>query len=162
MKHMPGHGRGMADSHHELPVVTVSRAELEAHDFVPFKAMAQELMGMSCHVVYTDIDPDHPASTSRIVTEEIVRKAIGFEGLLMSDDISMNALKGTIGERAVRIAAALDVVLHCHGHMDEMTAVAAAVSELSARLANVPMRSRQPSRGPMMRTSRHCATNSPI
>ena len=133
MKHIPGHGRGMADSHHELPVVTVPRAELEVHDFVPFKALANELMGMSCHVVYTDIDPDHPASTSRIVTEEIIRKAIGFEGLLMSDDISMNALKGTIGERAERIAAALDVVLHCHGHMDEMQAVAAAVSELSGK-----------------------------
>lgn len=133
MKHIPGHGRGMADSHHELPVVTVPRAELDAHDFVPFKALAHELMGMSCHVVYTDIDPDHPASTSRIVTEEIVRKAIGFEGLLMSDDISMNALEGTIGERAVRIAATLDVVLHCHGHMDEMKAVAAAVSELSGK-----------------------------
>ncbi|RKE84989.1 beta-N-acetylhexosaminidase [Rhizobium sp. AG855] len=133
MKHIPGHGRGMADSHHDLPVVTVPRAELEAHDFVPFKALANELMGMSCHVVYTDIDPDFPASTSRIVTEEIIRKAIGFEGLLMSDDISMNALQGTIGERAVRIAAALDVVLHCHGHMDEMQAVAAAVSELSGK-----------------------------
>ena len=133
MKHIPGHGRGMADSHHDLPVVTVPRAELEAHDFMPFKALAHELMGMSCHVVYTDIDPDYPASTSRIVTEEIIRKAIGFEGLLMSDDISMNALKGTIGERAERIAAALDVVLHCHGHMDEMQAVAAAVSELSGK-----------------------------
>lgn len=133
MKHIPGHGRGMADSHHELPVVTVPRTELEAHDFVPFKALAHELMGMSCHVVYTDIDPDHPASTSRIVTEEIVRKTIGFEGLLMSDDISMNALEGTIGERAIRIAATLDVVLHCHGHMDEMKAVAAAVSELSGK-----------------------------
>ncbi|KQW27467.1 beta-hexosaminidase [Rhizobium sp. Root274] len=133
MKHIPGHGRGMADSHHELPVVPVPRAELETHDFVPFKALANELMGMSCHVVYTDIDPDHPASTSRIVTEEIIRKAIGFEGLLMSDDISMNALQGTIGERAVRIAAALDIVLHCHGHMDEMQAVAAAVSELSGK-----------------------------
>jgi beta-N-acetylhexosaminidase len=133
MKHIPGHGRGMADSHHDLPVVTVPRAELEAHDFVPFKALANELMGMSCHVVYTDIDPDFPASTSRIVTEEIIRKTIGFEGLLMSDDISMNALQGTIGERAVRIAAVLDVVLHCHGHMDEMQAVAAAVSELSGK-----------------------------
>lgn len=133
MKHIPGHGRGMADSHHELPVVTVPRAELEAHDFVPFKALAHELMGMSCHVVYTDIDPDRPASTSRIVTEEIIRKAIGFGGLLMSDDISMNALEGTIGERAVRIAATLDVVLHCHGHMDEMKAVASAVSELSGK-----------------------------
>jgi beta-N-acetylhexosaminidase len=131
MKHIPGHGRGMADSHHDLPVVTAPRADLEAHDFLPFKALNKELMAMSCHVVYSDIDPDHPASTSRIVTEQIIREHIGFEGLLMSDDISMNALKGTIGERAVRIAGALDVILHCHGHMDEMQAVAAAASELT-------------------------------
>jgi len=131
MKHIPGHGRGMADSHHDLPVVTVPRADLEAHDFLPFRALRGELMAMSCHVVYSDIDPDHPASTSRIVTDEIIRGSIGFEGLLMSDDISMNALKGTIGERAERIAGVLDVILHCHGHMDEMQAVAAAASELS-------------------------------
>ncbi|EHS49033.1 glycoside hydrolase family 3 domain protein [Rhizobium sp. PDO1-076] len=131
MKHIPGHGRGMADSHHDLPVVTVPRADLEAHDFLPFGALRNELMAMSCHVVYSDIDPEHPASTSRIVTDEIIRGSIGFEGLLMSDDISMNALKGTIGERAERIAAVLDVILHCHGHMDEMQAVSAAASELS-------------------------------
>lgn len=131
MKHIPGHGRGMADSHHDLPVVSTPRSELQAHDFVPFKALSNELMAMSCHVVFSDIDPDNPASTSRAVTEEIIRGEIGFDGLLMSDDISMNALKGTIGERAQRIAPVLDVVLHCHGHMDEMTAVAAAVSELT-------------------------------
>ena len=108
-------------------------------------------MGMSCHVVYTDIDPDHPASTSRKVTEEIVRKAIGFEGLLMSDDISMNALKGTIGERAVRISAALDIVLHCHGQMDEMTAVAAAVSELSKASRVLAL-----TRGSSIRPARQC------
>lgn len=130
LKHIPGHGRGMADSHHDLPVVSTPRSELAAHDFVPFKALAQELMAMSCHVVFSDIDPENPASTSKIVTEEVIRGEIGFDGLLMSDDISMNALKGTIGERAQRIAPVLDVVLHCHGHMDEMVAVAAAVSEL--------------------------------
>ena len=132
MKHMPGHGRGMADSHHELPVVDVSRAELEAHDFAPFVAMKDELMGMSCHVVFSDIDPDNPATTSRKVIDEIIRGYIGFDGLLMSDDTSMNALKGTIGERAANIiAGGCDIVLHCNGLMDEMKAVVANVPLLS-------------------------------
>lgn len=124
MKHMPGHGRGMADSHHELPVVTVSRAELEAHDFLPFVAMKNELMAMSAHIVFTAIDPDEPATISRKVIDEIIRGHIGFDGLLMSDDTSMNALKGTIGERAARIVGGgCDIVLHCNGVMDEMKAV---------------------------------------
>ncbi|CAN7285474.1 beta-N-acetylhexosaminidase [Neorhizobium sp. LjRoot104] len=124
MKHMPGHGRGMADSHHELPVVTVSRAELEAHDFLPFVAMKDELMAMSAHIVFTAIDPDEPATISRKVIDEIIRGHIGFDGLLMSDDTSMNALKGTIGERAARIVGGgCDIVLHCNGVMDEMKAV---------------------------------------
>ncbi|MDR6819079.1 beta-N-acetylhexosaminidase [Neorhizobium sp. 2083] len=124
MKHMPGHGRGMADSHHELPVVTVSRTELEAHDFLPFIAMKDELMAMSAHIVFTAIDPDEPATISRKVIDEIIRGHIGFDGLLMSDDTSMNALKGTIGERAARIVGGgCDIVLHCNGVMDEMKAV---------------------------------------
>ncbi|MCQ1572616.1 beta-N-acetylhexosaminidase [Neorhizobium galegae] len=124
MKHMPGHGRGMADSHHELPVVTVSRADLEAHDFLPFVAMKDELMAMSAHIVFTAIDPDEPATISRKVIDEIIRGHIGFDGLLMSDDTSMNALKGTIGERAARIVGGgCDIVLHCNGVMDEMKAV---------------------------------------
>jgi beta-N-acetylhexosaminidase len=124
MKHMPGHGRGMADSHHELPVVTVSRAELEAHDFLPFVAMKDELMAMSAHIVFTAIDPHEPATISRKVIDEIIRGHIGFDGLLMSDDTSMNALKGTIGERAARIVGGgCDIVLHCNGVMDEMKAV---------------------------------------
>ncbi len=124
MKHMPGHGRGMADSHHELPVVTASRAELEAHDFLPFVAMKDELMAMSAHIVFTAIDPDEPATISRKVIDEIIRGHIGFDGLLMSDDTSMNALKGTIGERAARIVGGgCDIVLHCNGVMDEMKAV---------------------------------------
>lgn len=132
MKHMPGHGRGMVDSHHDLPVVDVSRAELEAHDFIPFVAMKDELMAMTGHVVYSAIDPSNPATTSRIVIEEIIRGSIGFEGLLMSDDSSMNALKGTIGERAANIAGAgCDIVLHCNGVMDEMRAVVANVPVLS-------------------------------
>lgn len=125
MKHMPGHGRGFADSHHELPVVTASRNELEAHDFPPFIAMKDELMAMTCHVVFTAIDPDNPATTSRKVIDGVIRGRIGFKGLLLSDDISMNALAGTIGERAANIiAGGCDIVLHCNGHMDEMQVVA--------------------------------------
>src|SRR3546814_19016581 len=100
MKHIPGHGRGMADSHQELPVVKASRAELEAHDFVPFRMLKDELMAMSAHIVFTAIDPDQPATTSPKVIEDVIRGHIGFDGLLMSDDTSMNALEGTIGERA--------------------------------------------------------------
>lgn len=132
MKHMPGHGRGMADSHHELPVVTASRAELEGHDFLPFVAMKDELMAMSAHIVFTAIDADEPATTSSRVIEEIIRGHIGFDGLLVSDDTSMNALKGTIGERATRImAGGCDIVLHCNGVMEEMKAVVEAAIPLS-------------------------------
>jgi beta-N-acetylhexosaminidase len=124
MKHIPGHGRGMADSHHELPVVTASRAELEAHDFLPFIAMKDELMAMSAHIVFTAIDDKEPATISPKVIEEIIRGHIGFDGLLMSDDTSMNALQGTIGERAARImAGGCDIILHCNGVMEEMKAV---------------------------------------
>lgn len=124
MKHIPGHGRGMADSHHELPVVTASRQELEAHDFRPFVAMKDELMAMSAHIVFTAYDDKEPATISPIVIEEVIRGHIGFDGLLISDDSSMNALKGTLGERAARIAGGgCDIVLHCNGVMDEMKAV---------------------------------------
>jgi beta-N-acetylhexosaminidase len=124
MKHIPGHGRGMADSHHELPVVAASRAELEAHDFLPFIALKDELMAMSAHIVFTAIDPAEPATISRKVIEEVIRGHIGFDGLLMSDDTSMNALKGTIGERAARIVGGgCDIILHCNGVMEEMKAV---------------------------------------
>lgn len=134
MKHVPGHGRGMADSHHELPVVTTPLSELEAHDFAPFKRLRSELMAMSAHVVYTAVDPDRPASTSRKVIDEIIRGTIGFDGLLISDDSSMNALKGTLGERAAAIVAGGgDIVLHCNGVMEEMRAVAAQVPPLADR-----------------------------
>ena len=132
MKHMPGHGRGFADSHHELPVVSTSRAELEAHDFAPFMAMKDELMAMTCHVVFSDIDPTNPATTSKIVIDEIIRKHIGFKGLILSDDTSMNALAGTIGERAANIVAGgCDIVLHCNGVMAEMEQVVRNVPVLS-------------------------------
>jgi beta-N-acetylhexosaminidase len=131
MKHIPGHGRGFADSHHELPVVTVTRAELEAHDFPPFIALKDELMAMTCHVVFAYIDPNNPATTSRKVIDEIIRVFIGFKGLLLSDDTSMNALAGTIGERAANIiAGGCDIVLHCNGVMDEMKQVVSNVPAL--------------------------------
>lgn len=134
MKHMPGHGRGMADSHHELPVVTASRAELEAHDFIPFVAMKDELMAMSAHIVFTAYDDRDPATISPIMIEEVIRGHIGFDGLLVSDDTSMNALKGTIGERAARImGGGCDIVLHCNGVMDEMKAVVKEVVPLCGK-----------------------------
>lgn len=134
MKHMPGHGRGFADSHHELPVVTVAREDLEAHDFPPFVAMRDELMAMTCHVVFAAIDPDNPATTSRKVVDGIIREWIGFNGLLLSDDTSMNALAGSIGERAANIiAGGCDIVLHCNGHMNEMEQVVANVPALQAK-----------------------------
>ncbi len=134
MKHMPGHGRGFADSHHELPVVDVSRDELEAHDFPPFIAMKDELMAMTCHVVFAAIDADNPATTSKKVIDGVIRERIGFNGLLLSDDTSMNALAGTIGERAANIiAGGCDIVLHCNGHMDEMQQVVANVPPLQGK-----------------------------
>lgn len=134
MKHIPGHGRGLVDSHHELPVVDVRLAELEAHDFVPFRALNKELMAMSAHLVFTAIDAERPATTSPKVIDEIIRGVIGFDGLLISDDSSMNALKGTLGERAANIVAGgCDIVLHCNGVMSEMLEVVKEVPILSGR-----------------------------
>lgn len=124
MKHMPGHGRGFADSHHNLPVVDVPLAELMEHDFAPFKALNDLPMAMTGHLVFTAIDPDRPATTSPVVIDQIIRGHIGFDGLLMSDDVSMNALSGDFHQRTRAIfAAGCDMVLHCNGVMDEMKAV---------------------------------------
>ncbi|MCZ4288523.1 beta-N-acetylhexosaminidase [Hoeflea alexandrii] len=132
IKHIPGHGRAGADTHYELPRVQASRAELSARDFVPFKALAGEVMAMSAHVVFTDIDPDNPATTSRRVVDEVIRGEIGFDGLLMSDDVSMNALSGDFATRTSAIlAAGCDVTLHCNGDRAEMEAVASVTPELS-------------------------------
>ena len=134
MKHIPGHGRGMVDSHHELPVVDVALDDLERHDFVPFKALNKELMAMSAHLVFNALDRERPATTSPKVIDEIIRGRIGFDGLLMSDDSSMNALKGTLGERAANIiAGGCDIVLHCNGVMSEMLEVVKEVPLLSGR-----------------------------
>ncbi|MCC3247281.1 beta-N-acetylhexosaminidase [Methylocystis sp. WRRC1] len=134
MKHIPGHGRAKADSHLELPVVEASRAELEAVDFRPFKANADLPMAMSAHVVYTAIDPHAPGTLSKIVVDEIIRGHIGFDGLLMTDDLSMKALAGSFRDRAERaIAAGCDMVLHCNGDLAEARPVAEGAPELSGK-----------------------------
>jgi beta-N-acetylhexosaminidase len=127
IKHIPGHGRAFADSHLALPVVDTPRAELEAHDFAPFRILADMPLAMTAHVVYTALDPERPATTSPTVMAGIVRGHIGYDGLVMSDDLSMQALTGTFRERAeASFAAGCDVALHCNGRMDEMAAVAEA------------------------------------
>ena len=132
IKHMPGHGRALVDSHKELPVVTASAAELET-DLEPFERLAASPMGMTAHVVYTAWDAERPASLSPIVIRDIIRERIGFDGLLMSDDLGMEALKGDFGDRAAGVVAAgCDLALHCSGKMDEMVAVAGAVPAISA------------------------------
>ncbi len=132
VKHIPGHGRAPADSHERLPVVHAPRAELEAMDFAAFKALADIPLGMTAHVVYADIDAEHPATTSRRVMDEVIRGHIGFDGLLMSDDLSMGALAGDLGSRgAAAIAAGCDMLLHCNGRLDEMEPVAAVAPVLA-------------------------------
>lgn len=134
MKHIPGHGRAGVDSHLTLPVVDASLADLEAVDFLPFRMLTDMPAAMTAHVVYSAIDPRSPATTSRRVIRRIVRGTIGFDGLLLSDDLSMQALSGTIGERAARaFAAGCDIGLHCNGKMDEMESVAAVAPALSGR-----------------------------
>jgi beta-N-acetylhexosaminidase len=125
IKHIPGQGRSKSDSHLELPVVDAARAELEAVDFVPFKQLADIKMAMTAHIVYSALDEGVPATTSKVVISEIIRGQLGFDGLLMSDDVSMHALSGDCGERCKAIfAAGCDLVLHCNGDMDEMRLVA--------------------------------------
>jgi beta-N-acetylhexosaminidase len=131
VKHMPGHGRALVDSHTELPVVTASVDELET-DLEPFERLAWAPLGMTAHVVYTAWDSERPASLSPTVIRDIIRGRIGFDGFLMSDDIGMEALEGDFGSRAAGVVAAgCDVALHCSGKMDEMIAVAAAVPAIS-------------------------------
>lgn len=132
LKHIPGHGRANADSHEKLPVVDADRATLEATDFAAFRPLKRIPLGMTAHVVFTAIDPERPATTSATMIGEVIRGFIGFDGLLMGDDVSMGALSGSIAERSrASLAAGCDVVLHCNGKMDEMRAVASEAPELS-------------------------------
>lgn len=134
IKHIPGHGRATKDSHLALPVVEAPRAELSATDFAPFKALNKVPAAMTAHVVFSAIDADAPASTSATVTGEIIRGEIGFDGLLMSDDLSMKALSGAMRARAESvIAAGSDVVLHCNGDLAEMQEAAAGSPPLSGQ-----------------------------
>jgi beta-N-acetylhexosaminidase len=127
VKHIPGHGRAQADSHLELPVVRADLASLREIDFAPFRALASAPLAMTAHVVYTAIDPERPATLSRKVISEAIRGDIGFQGLLLSDDLSMRALSGGFGERArAAFEAGVDVALHCNGDLSEAAAVAKA------------------------------------
>ena len=134
IKHVPGHGRAQADSHQALPVVEASLAELRARDFIPFAAFADAPMAMTAHLVYTAIDKTAPATQSRKLVQTIIRKELGFDGLLMTDDLSMKALSGSFTEKTrASLAAGCDIVLHCNGQMAEMAEVAAAAGALKGR-----------------------------
>ncbi len=132
LKHIPGYGRATVDSHKELPTVRVPRKALEGRDFAPFVALNDMAMGMTAHIVFTDIDPDQPATTSKVMMQ-VIRNDIGFDGLIMTDDIGMDALTGTPAERArASLDAGCDLVLHCNGDRAEVEAVAAASGQMSA------------------------------
>jgi beta-N-acetylhexosaminidase len=142
LKHIPGHGRARADSHFELPIVDADQALLMATDFAAFRPLFDLPLGMTAHVVYTAIDPLAPATTSVTVVRDVIRGTLDFRGLLMTDDISMGALSGSIAERSrAAIAAGCDVVLHCNGRLEEMqqvaTAVPAMAGEVGARAQSV-------------------------
>ena len=132
LKHIPGHGRATADSHFRLPMVDTPRDELDRTDFAAFQPLADLPMAMTAHVVFSALDPAHPATTSATIIRQVIRGVIGFQGLLMSDDVSMNALAGTIAERTRAIVnAGCDMVLHCNGKLDEMHDVARETPELA-------------------------------
>jgi len=132
LKHIPGHGRATADSHLRLPTVDTPREELERTDFAAFQPLADLPMAMTAHVVFSALDPAQPATTSATIIRQVIRGVIGFQGLLMSDDVSMNALAGSIAERTRAIVnAGCDMVLHCNGKLDEMRDVARETPELA-------------------------------
>ena len=147
LKHIPGHGRATADSHLRLPTVDTSKIELERTDFAAFRPLAGLPMAMTAHVVFSELDPANPATTSATIIEQVIRGSIGFQGLLMSDDVSMNALAGSLAERTRAIVTAgCDMVLHCNGNFDEMREVARETPELSGKAlerANAALASRK-------------------
>ncbi|WP_225204878.1 beta-N-acetylhexosaminidase [Novosphingobium huizhouense] len=136
VKHMPGHGRAMADSHKELPTVSAPAEELE-RDLQPFRALKDAAVGMTGHIRFTAWDADNPATHSRFVIEHIIRERIGFDGLLLTDDLDMQALGGSVPERAARAqAAGCDIALNCWAKMDDMVGIAEALAPMSARTAS--------------------------
>ncbi len=149
IKHIPGHGRARVDSHENLPVVDTDPEELAAEDFSPFRALKDMPWAMTAHVVYTAFDDEKPATTSHAVVEGVIRDHIGFDGLLVTDDLSMKALSGTPGQRTKRaLHAGCDVVLHCNGNDAEMVDIARACAPLSdkalERLARAEAMRRHP------------------
>jgi beta-N-acetylhexosaminidase len=147
LKHLPGHGRATADSHLRLPVVPTDRATLESTDFAAFQPLRGLAMGMTAHVVFTSLDHELPATTSATIISHVIRGFIGFDGLLMTDDLSMGALSGSLADRThAALAAGCDVGLHCNGNLAEMQAVAGAAAELAgaaARRAEAALAARQ-------------------
>jgi beta-N-acetylhexosaminidase len=134
IKHIPGHGRAEADSHLELPRVETEHGALSETDFAPFKSLADAPMAMTAHIVYSDIDPDNPATTSPDMVSKIIRTEIGFDGLLMTDDLSMKALSGSFRDRTERsLAAGCDLLLHCNGDRKEMQQIAESTPEFSGK-----------------------------
>src|SRR5436190_7174826 len=132
IKHIPGHGRATVDSHESLPRVAASRDALERSDFVPFRLLADLPWAMTAHVLYEAIDPAAALTVSARGVSDVIRSAIGFDGLLLSDDLSMQALGGVLGDRAARaLAAGCDIALHCNGRMDEMVDVAARTGSMT-------------------------------
>ena len=150
IKHLPGHGRAQVDSHTELPRVDAGLAELEAQDFAPFRLLSRRAgLGMTCHIVFSAVDADAPATLSATVIGNIIRGRIGFDGALMSDDISMGALSGSLGGRAERLH--LHALRHCNGEMAEMEEVAAGTPELAGeglRRADAALAARRPPEQP--------------
>jgi beta-N-acetylhexosaminidase len=147
LKHLPGHGRATADSHERLPTVDADGATLDATDFAAFRPLNDLPLGMTAHVVFTSFDPSAPATTSPTMIAQVIRESIGFAGALMSDDVSMGALSGTLAERArAALRAGCDLVLHCNGRRDEMHAVAdeaPVLSGASARRAAAALAARR-------------------
>lgn len=136
IKHIPGHGRAAADSHHELPVVDAGVDELRASDFKPFRALNDMPAAMTAHILYTSLDAATPATVSAAIIKQVIRGEIGFDGLLMSDDISMKALGGSIAQKCEGLfAAGCDMALHCNADRDEMAAAADATPPLSGKAA---------------------------
>ncbi len=148
LKHIPGHGRATADSHKELPVVGVDRETLDRTDFAAFRFLKGLPMAMTAHVVFKAIDPLAPGTVSPLIVKGVIRDSIGFQGLLMTDDISMGALAGSLAERsAAAIAAGCDMILHCSGEMSERREIAASVPELAgdaARRAAAALAAKRP------------------
>ena len=138
IKHIPGHGRAKVDSHLDLPIVETSMAELEEVDFYPFKENKNTDLAMTAHIIYKDIDADQPATLSKKVINDIIRKKIGFNGLIMTDDISMKAIKISVADAAVKsLDSGCDLILHCNGNMKEMESIAESINK-EVNLIGIP------------------------